>query len=160
MKRAAIAHLRRTRGVRGELVATPLSDFRDRFEGLRRVFVGERELAVERVWWHGDDLVFQFAGVGSIDQAKPLAGLDVEIPASERVPLPPGQFYPDELLGFEVFSGGERIGPVEGWQDLGSHMLLEAGGVEIPWGLIRAVDVAARRVTVELPEGLKELNRE
>lgn len=160
MKRAAIAHIRRTRGVRGEVVATPLSDFPDRFARLRRVFVGERELEVERVWWHGDDVVFQFAGIASIEEAKWLAGRDVEIPVSERVPLPPGRFYPDELLGFEVWSGAERIGAVEGWQDLGSHMLIEAGGVEIPYGLIRSVDVGARRISVELPEGLRELNRE
>lgn len=160
MKRAAIAHIRRTRGVRGELVATPLSDFRDRFQNLRRVFVGDRGLNVEQVWWHGDDVVFRFEGIGSIDEAKPLAGLDVEIPASERVPLRPGCFYPDELLGFEVWSGEERIGAVEGWQDFGSHMLIEAGGVEIPYALIRRVDVENRRMAVELPEGLKDLNRE
>jgi 16S rRNA processing protein RimM len=159
VKLAAIAHIRRTRGVRGEVVATPLSDFRDRFASLDRVFVGGREFRVETVWWHDDDLVLRFRGISSIDEAKALAGLDVEIPAAERVPLPPGQYYPDELIGFEVWSGAERVGVVEGWQDLGRQTLLEAGGVEIPYGLVRRVDVAERRIAVELPEGLKELNR-
>jgi 16S rRNA processing protein RimM len=160
VKRAAVARIRRPRGIRGEVVATPLSDFRERFANLQRVFVGDRELAIERVWWHGDDVVFQFAGVGSIDQAKPLAGLDIEIPADERVPLPVGQYYPDELIGFEVWDGEQKLGVVEGWQDLGSHMLIVAAGIDFPYGLIRNVDVAAKRLKVDLPDGLRDLNRE
>jgi 16S rRNA processing protein RimM len=160
VKRAAIAHIRRTRGIRGEVVATPLTDFRERFSAIERVFVGGRELRVESAWWHGDDVVLKFLGVASIDQAKELAGLDVEIPAEERVALPPGRFYPDQLLGFEVWSGAERIGTVDGWQDLGSHTLIEAGGIEIPFALVRSVDVEAGRIAVEMPGGLKELNRE
>lgn len=159
MKRAAIAHIRRTRGIRGEVVATPLSDFRDRFSSLGRVFVAGRQLTVERAWWHGSDVVIQFEGIGSIDEAKSLAGMDVEIPAEERVSLPSGQFYPDELIGFEVWDGCDRIGVVEGWQDLGSHTLIEAGGVEIPYALIRSVDVETRRISVKMPAGLKDLNR-
>ncbi len=159
MKRVAIAALRRPRGIRGELVATSLSDFPERFSQLDRVWIGDRELEVANTWWHGDDLVFKFAGIDSIDAASELAGFDVEIPEDKRVALPPGACYPDMLVGFEVFAEGRSLGRVSGWQELPGQTLLEVGEVEIPYGLVSRVDMTERRLEVALPEGLLDLNR-
>jgi hypothetical protein len=48
---------------------------------------------------------------------------------------------------------------VTGWQELPGQVLIEAGGVEFPKALILQVDRQARRIDVELPEGLRGLNR-
>ncbi len=159
MKRVAVAVLRRTRGIRGEIAATPLSDHPDRYGLLKTVYVGERTLTVQRTWWHGGDIVFQFEGIDSIEAAKPLTGLDVEIPESERVPLPPGEYYPDQLTGFEVFDGTNVVGVITGWEDIGFQTLMRAGEMEFPYRMIRHVDLDAKRLEVELPEGLEDLNR-
>ena len=60
-----------------------------------------------------------------------------------------------------------RLGEVIRWQECGGPNLLEvkmrAGGeLLIPFArsLCVEIDVAARRIVVDLPEGLKELNRE
>ena len=158
MTRVTIATLGRPRGNRGELMAYSQSSFPERFASLQRVFVGSREMTVESVWWHGDKLIFKFAGVDTIRAAEELAGLEVEIPASERVPLPAGEYYLTDLLGLEVYDRGERLGPVTGFQELPGQVLLEAGRVEFPKVFIRRVDWAARRIDVELPEGLRDLN--
>jgi len=63
------------------------------------------------------------------------------------------------LIGCEVFDRGELLGAVTGWQELPGQVLLEAGGVEIPYPMVRKVDLEGRRIDVELPEGLKELYR-
>ena len=162
--RVTIATLRRPRGNKGELVATALTDHRDRFALLSRVFVGGKPLPLEKAWWHGEDLVLKFGGIDSISAAEPLAGFDVEIPREERVPLPPGEYYLSDLLGCAVYDGGPAngalIGTVSGWEELPGQVVLEAGGVEFPYRLISAVDLEARQITVTLPEGLRDLNRD
>ena len=159
MDRVVVATLRRPRGNKGELVATSHSSHMDRFANLSRVFVGGHEMDIESTWISSAGVVFKFAGIDSISAAEPLAGLDVEIPRSERVELEPGEFYLGDLIGCEVFDRGELLGAVTGWQELPGQVLLEAGGVEIPYPMVRKVDLEGRRIDVELPEGLKELYR-
>lgn len=149
------------------MAAVSLSDSPGRFDSLKKVLIDGVEHAIEEVWWHGDKLVFKFAGVDSISSAEKLAGRDVSIPASERAPLEDGSFYLSDLVGCEITgrSTGRRIGMVTGWQEYGGPPLLEVRderGQEllIPFAksICVKIDPAARRIEVELPEGLLELN--
>lgn len=159
MDRVVVATLRRPRGNKGELVATSHSSHMDRFAKLSRVFVGGREMNVESTWVSPAGVVFKFEGIDSISEAEPLAGLDVAIPRQERIELEPGEYYLSDLMGCEVFDRGESLGPMTGWQELPGQVLLEAGGIEIPYPMVRKVDLEAKRIEVELPDGLKELYR-
>jgi 16S rRNA processing protein RimM len=161
-----VALLGRTRGNRGEVTAWPLSNKPERFESLQEVFLfgsGER-FQVESAWFHGDILIFKFAGVDTISDAERLAGAEVRIPASQRAPLDPGEFYESDLIGCEVIDRrtGEPIGRVSGFDEAGgSGGLLVVGDLLIPFArsICVEIDPAARRIAVELPEGLKDLNR-
>lgn len=160
-----IALLGKTRGNRGELTAFPLSSKLDRFESLKEVFLfgsGDRYV-VEATWFHGDVLIFKFQGVDTISDAERLTGAEVRIPAAERVPLEEGEFFQSDLIGCEVIdrSTGDSIGRVTGWDDGGGAGLLVVGDVLIPFARAICVDIdpMAHRIVVELPEGLKELNR-
>lgn len=159
MGRVSIAELRRARGNKGELAATPLSDHPERFEKLTQVFVAGRELTVERTWWHGADVIFKFAGVDSISAAELLAGNDVEIPLEERIGLDEGEYFLSDLMGCEVYDQAGLVGRITGWQELPGQILLEVGNIEFPFKMIRNVDLEAKRIEVELPEGLKDLNK-
>ncbi len=164
-----IARLLRPRGIRGELVALPLSDHRERFDALGTVVVNGRELGVERTWWHDGRLILKFQGIDTMTQAEPLAGADVCVPMAERAPLPPDEFYLGDLVDCAVIdhASGATIGTVSGWQDSGGAPLLEVapanGGEAILIPFARSIcveiDTAARRIVVNPPEGLLELNR-
>jgi ribosomal 30S subunit maturation factor RimM len=83
---------------------------------------------------------------------------------AERTPLEAGEFFQSELVGCQVIdrSTGESLGRVEGWEDAGGAGLLAVeGGLLIPFArsICVEIDPAARRIVVELPEGLKDLNR-
>jgi len=85
-------------------------------------------------------------------------------PVAERTPLEPGEFFQSELLGCEVIERrtGESLGRVRGWEDSGGAGLLAVeGGLLIPFArsICVEIDPEARRIVVELPEGLKDLNR-
>jgi len=162
----AIAVLGKTRGNRGELTAFPLSGKPERFEALQEVFLfgsGSR-YEVESTWFHQGTLVFKFRGVDSISDAELLTGAEVRVPLEQRTPLEPGEFFQDDLLGCQVIDRrtGETLGSVSGWQDGGgSGLLVVDDGLLIPFArsICVEIDPQAKRISVELPEGLKDLNR-
>jgi 16S rRNA processing protein RimM len=109
-------------------------------------------------------LIFKFRGVDTISDAEPLAGAEVRVPMSERAPLEPGEFFQSDLVGCEVMDRrtGASLGRVTGWEDSGGPgLLVVEGGLLIPFARAICVEIhpEAKRIVVELPEGLKDLNR-
>jgi len=161
----AVALLGKTRGNRGEITAFTLSSKPERFQNLQEVFLfgsGERA-EVESTWFHDGVLIFKFRGIDTISDAERLVGAEVRIPASQRVPLEENEFFQSDLLGCDVMDGrsGESLGQVTGWEDGGGSGLLEVGSLLIPFvrAICVGIDPSARKITVELPDGLKDLNR-
>ena len=162
----AIAVLGKTRGNRGELTALPLSGKPERFESLEEVFLfgsGAR-YEVEFTWFHQGTLIFKFRGVDTISDAELLTGAEVRVPLDQRTPLDPGEFFQDDLLGCQVIDRrtGQSLGAVSGWEDGGgSGLLVVNGGLLIPFArsICVEIDPEARRIAVDLPEGLKDLNQ-
>ena len=165
-----MALLGRTRGIRGELAAIPLSSDAARYDSLRRVELFSRDgspiggFQVESVRFHDGKAIFKFAGVDSIAAALPLQGAEARIPLEERRAAADGEYFQSDLVGCEVVerATGESLGRVTAWRDGGGTGLLEVeGGWLLPFAksICVSVDVAARRIAVDLPEGLKELNR-
>jgi 16S rRNA processing protein RimM len=165
-----LAVLRRARGIRGELIAEMLGSEPERFsQGLAVTLLPAltseqgRPAELERSWMHQGSLILKFRGIDTRSDAETLHGMFVCIPEEQRPPLPEGQVYLDDLIGCEVVATDNRcIGSVTGWQDAGGPVLLEVGpDLLIPYvpAICREVDLKARRIGVELPEGLEDLNR-
>jgi 16S rRNA processing protein RimM len=153
------------------VVLSDLGTAPERFAPGLKVFLGRPEraeqarlLEVERSWIHGGNVVLKFRGVDSRTDAEALEGAEIWIPMEARPPAPDGEFYLSDLIGCKVLTReGKELGDVEGWQEYGGPPLLEVGGArEILIPFVRAIcvdiDQAARRITVDLPEGLEELN--
>lgn len=168
-----IAILGRPRGNRGELQALSLSDSPGRWESLSRVFLFRDEQALgefkaENVWWHGGRLILKWVGIDSISAAEQLQGAEVRVPFEERAPLGTGEYFQSDLIGCELIdrASGEPLGTVTGWEELGGPVP-SAGLMEIDgdWlapfspAICREVDLSGRRIVVDLPVGLKEVNR-
>ena len=104
-------------------------------------------------------------GVTTISEAEALRGLDLEVPEDARHPLKAGAYYMDELEGCEVVtSAGEVVGRVSSVDsDIGTPVLVvrsEAGDVLVPLAeeICRVVDPAGKRIVIDPPAGLIELN--
>ncbi|MGH9632777.1 MAG: ribosome maturation factor RimM [Bryobacteraceae bacterium] len=168
-----LARLVRPRGIRGELIADNFGSAPERYEALKRVHLfppdgscpGERVVEIEWVRAHQGRLIFKLRGVDSIPAAEAFRNFEVRIPLEERPPAPEGEYYHSDLIGCEVVEkDGTTVGEVEGWQELGATGLLKVKGeteILIPFArnICIAIDVEARRIVVDLPEGLKDLNR-
>ncbi|HWC00918.1 MAG TPA: ribosome maturation factor RimM [Bryobacteraceae bacterium] len=162
-----IAILGRARGNRGELTALPLSSRPERYHQLEEVFLfGDGSpYRVESTWWHENRLILKFEGVDSISAAELLSGAEVRIPRSQRFEPEADEYFLSDLVGCEVIERktGDSLGTVANWLEGGGSGLLElTSGLLIPFAkaICVEIDPAARRIGVDLPEGLKELNRE
>jgi 16S rRNA processing protein RimM len=122
-----LAHLLRPQGRKGEVLAELFTDFPERFEEQRRVFLApsgfqgeesEARLAEVVSFWlpvgkNEGRVVLQFAGVDTISDAGSIAGQDVIVPREERLPLDDESVYISELIGCMVYDGTLAVGVVE-----------------------------------------------
>lgn len=167
----ALAKIFKPRGNRGEVAARDLCEDPDRFgddavvsllypSGLRE------ERTIENAWYHQGRLILKFAGVETITDAENLRGCEVQIPYEDLGPPPEGEHYDIDLIDCEVIAAdtGRVIGKVEGMLESGGQPLLEVrqGKKEIliPYTpeICLTVDVEAKRIAVQLPDGLEDLN--
>jgi 16S rRNA processing protein RimM len=122
-----LAHLLRPQGRKGELLAELLTDFPERFEGERRVFLAPPNFAGEEAqarvaevvsFWlpvgkNEGRIVLQFAEIDSITAAEGIAGLDVIVPYEERLPLDDESEYISDLIGCTVYDGSTAVGVID-----------------------------------------------
>jgi 16S rRNA processing protein RimM len=165
-----VARVARPRGVRGEVAADLQTDFPERFgrlEELIAVFPGGRRqrLALERHWLHGDRVVLKLKGFDTPEAAAALAGCELAVPESEAVELEEGEFYDWQLEGCRVETvGGRDVGTVREVLHTGGEAPVlvirdDAGRenlVPLAESICVEIDVAARLIRVDAPEGLLE----
>jgi 16S rRNA processing protein RimM len=174
----SLARIVRPWGHRGEVRAAVLTDFPERLLKLRHVLLGDgksepRAAAIRSVRLEPSRrfAVFHFEGCDSIDDARGLVNLYVQIPLAERAPLPPGTYYVGDLMGCEVVEpGGRVVGRVRdveatGETTVGTPVVIVAtptGELLVPLAaeICREIDLEKRRIVVVLPAGLDDLNRE
>lgn len=186
----SLAHLLRPQGRKGEILAELFSDFPERFEDRTRVFLAKpdfdgleseaRAISVTSHWLpvgrnHGR-IVLGFEGIDSINKAEELAGLDVFIPATERVELEDDAEYISDLIGCVVYDNGQPVGTVtdvefpttsDGTRRLAEaapllSVLTDAGDeVLIPYVQSFLIELLPeqKRINMSLPAGLVDVNR-
>ncbi|AXC14326.1 16S rRNA processing protein RimM [Acidisarcina polymorpha] len=168
-----MAKIVRPQGRHGEVLADLLTDFPERFSERKRLFLlppkGEpRAVELENHWLHQGRIVLKLIGIESINDAETLRGLDVAIPKHERAPLEDGAVYISDLLNCKLVDSLSdlvvgKIANVDRESGPTSLLVVEtpAGG-EVLVPFVKAyrpiVDVAAKSVSMELPEGLLDLN--
>ena len=110
--------------------------------------------------------IAKFQGINSISEAEKYIGSTVEIPAGALPPPERGSFYASQLRGCNVVSAtGEYIGTVSEVLESGGTEILKVDSEQsetlIPFAevYLRAIDVKGRRIEVDLPEGLRDLNK-
>jgi 16S rRNA processing protein RimM len=116
-KWVALARILRARGNKGEVAVELLTDFPQRLKELKEVYLGDgasdgerggepRRVGVREFWVdrnHAGQAVYWFEACASISDAEKLRGLDVLIPFEQRVVLPAGQYFVEDLVGCSVF---------------------------------------------------------
>lgn len=165
-----VGRIARAHGNRGQVIVDPATDFpEERFKAgsvllIRRGQAAE-PVTVESVRFHRGRPIIGLAGIETIDAADALAGSELRIAADALQTLPEGSYYHHELIGCQVETPRrETIGRVIGVEGgaAGSRLVVETrnGEVLIPMaeGICESVDVPGKKIVVEPPEGLLDLN--
>lgn len=168
---AVVGRVARPHGLRGQMIVNVETDFpRERFRQGAEVFMrgtsGVETRTITAVRFQQDRPVISLDGVDDVDAAKRLAGAELRVPIETLSPLPEGVFYRHDLVGCQVETvSGERIGEVSEVEGTigGSRLLIltARGEVMIPLvdGICRVIDPAAKRIVIDPPDGLLDLNR-
>lgn len=163
----AIAVVRRPHGIRGEVSAELLTDFPERFDGLRKVEVirsdgNAVELEIESSRVRRNRVLLKFLGVDLVDEAEELRGAEICVPESDAVELEEDEFFDWELEGCRVVStDGNEIGVVKAVFRAGENENLVVGASEgkdylVPFveAICVTVDTESKLIEVDLPDGL------
>lgn len=159
-KRITIGKAGAPHGIHGELRILPLTDFVERFEGLKEVMVGEELLHVESVKYHKQSVLMKFKEYPVREEASRLTGRFLTVPRSEAAPLSEGEYYTFDIIGLEVFHPeGGKMGVVENVLRTGSndvYVVRSEDGTEILVPalkkVVKEIDVPGGRMVVDMME--------
>ncbi len=171
-KLVCIGQVLSSHGVKGEVKVFPYTDYPERCYRLEEVKVGEDSagecllMKVQKARFHGKLWLLKFEGVEDKGAADGLRGKYLYIAPHERVALPEGHYYYDQITGLQVYTmEGVYLGVVQdiipaGGQDTyvvsgdgsGKNYLIPAVRQ-----MITEINLEKQRITVDPPEGLLEL---
>lgn len=164
----AIAKIARPKGLKGEVFADVLTDFPERFDGLKDITAvlpeGDRlDLKIETARFQNDRIVLKFEGYDSVEAAESLRGCEICVAESEVVELEEDEFFDWQLEGCRVETlAGETLGTVRELQrTAGTENLLVDGGhrdhlIPFAGSICVEVDVEKKLIRIDPPEGLLE----
>ena len=165
-----VGRIARPHGLRGQLVVSPDTDFvaeRFRVGGMlwTRSDGRQEALTITSARIQKGRPVVAFEGFESIEAVERLTGQELRIPEALLQPLEPGRYYEHQLVGCTAeTANGRRIGMVTRVESGpgGSHIVVlgERGEILVPLvpHICVDVDLEGRRVRIDPPEGLLELN--
>lgn len=168
LETVTVGQILRPFGVKGEIKVRSLSDVPGRFEGLRQVSLVAKsgktlETNVTHVRRSGAEYILGVVGLSTPEEAGLWRGGLIQTTRGSVPVLPDGQYYECDLIGLEVQTeAGQSIGTLEEILEVpDNHVFVVRHGdkeILIPAAkeLIVAVDLAARRMTVRLLDGLSD----
>ena len=165
-----VGRVARTHGLRGGVVVHPETDFvAERFRPGATVWTRsagrDEQLTIASARVQNGRPVIGFEGLSSIEAAERLAGLELRVPEESLQLLEPGRYYEYQLVGCAVQTAeGDGVGTVvrvEGGAG-GSRLVVQGarGEILVPLAvdICVEIDVGGRKIRIDPPEGLLELN--
>ncbi len=163
----AIGQIVAAHGIRGEVKVTPLTDYPERFKAGARVYVGRGEAVapaeITAARPHQNVWLVKLANVPDRNAAELMRDQYLMIPEQEAMALAEHENYVHDLIGLAVATdAGETLGTLtEVLTTPANDVYVVTGpGGELLLPALRSVvlvvDLAAHRMVVRLPEGLRD----
>ena len=165
-----VGRVRKSHGVRGDLVVEPMTDDPDAvFAPGRRLIAGtvagdpakdRRELTIASAHPFKGGFIVHFDDIVDRTVADLWRDRYLLVPASELEPLGEDEVYVHDLLGMRVeLESGETVGTVEELYELPQGLTLDVrrdnGTVLVPYDrVVTSVDRDARVIRIDPPAGL------
>lgn len=147
-------------GIKGDFKVQVLTDFPERFDPGRKVFIDGSPLSVERSRPYKSGFIVKLSGIDSIEDVEKVRGKFLEVPLDENM-LEEGQYFQFQIIGLEVYTDeGRFLGKITEISPAGGSDIYiingESGEILIPAieDVIKSIDLENKRITVRLLEGL------
>ena len=111
----ALGLIVRPHGVRGEVRVDILTDFHDRWEGLKTVYIGShyKEYQIHSTRHHQKVILIKFVDYDTRDSVEFLRGELIYVPIQQAMPLESDEFYFYQVIGLDVRTeDGESFGEI------------------------------------------------
>ena len=167
----AVGIIRKAHGVRGEASIESLTESLDRFAELGRVWLvsPDRERVIEahvkNARPHGERALVLFDEITSPEKLRDFQNWTIEVPPSDARELDEDEYFIHDLIGLHVVEQDADLGVVDDAFDVPGGLLLsvkreDGSTFDMPFAdtLVKEVDLAQKRMLVELPEGLTDLD--
>ena len=166
MKNLEVGQIVNTFGIKGFVKVNPWVNDVMRFEKLKKVYIiirnEHKELEIEEVKYHKNQVLLKFKGIDTIEQAEIIRNAIIELDRENAIPLEKGEYFIADLLDSEVFTEeGEKLGILDDIYNTGSKDIYvvknELGkNILLPGikDVIKEVDVENKKIIVHLLKGL------
>ena len=166
MKRVELGRIVKPHGLRGELVVVGVRLSPEELLEIRQVVAraadgAVRPLTITATRPFLQNQLVRFEGVDDVDEARTLHGHVLEVDPARLPPAEDGTVYLFQLVGLSVLDpDGKELGRVKDVMQTGAAPILVIRGERermIPMTMVKEVDTAGGRVTVELLPGMDEV---
>jgi len=148
-------------GVRGDVRVIPLTDYPERFYGLKKVLLDDgKTLNVQEARAYNQQILMKFAGLDDRTAVDALKGKLLKVAKKDVVKLPEGHYFIFDIIGLSVFDeAGACLGAITDVLNTGSNdvYITEQEGKKpllIPAikDVVKTIDVPGGRIIVKLQE--------
>lgn len=151
-------------GIKGEVKVRIDTDFPERFEGLKEIWLvpkgGEgRMVKVKSSRFHQGCELITFEGFEDRTAAEGLRGAELKIDEDELMDLDEGEYYIHDLLGLDIYTtSGELVGQVDDVLEGMAHdvYVTKRGLIPAIKQVIIEINLEERKMIIEPMEGMLE----
>ena len=165
-KLISIGEIVGTHGNKGEVKTYSLTDFPERFEKIKNVYLekeGERkDVKIEYVRLHKGKFILKLLGYNSLESSAQLKGAFLKIKREEAVDLPENSYFIHDIIGLDVFTiKREYLGKIKDVFHTGSNDVytIEKSKKEflIPATkeIVKEINLRKKEIIINLLEGLR-----
>ena len=107
----AVGTLRRSHGIRGDMLLDVNTSFPERLKPGTFLYVGDRKqrIKITRRRPHNDGMLLGFEGIANTEQTARYRAETVYVLADDRPPLPEGEYYHHQIIGMQVIDENETV---------------------------------------------------
>ena len=144
-------------GVKGMLKVLPLTDFAERFAPGSLLYLHGEPRKVLEVHWHKGQARVHLEGINTVEEANAQQWAHLTVPELDRPRLGADEFFAADLIGMSVVEKGMLLGVVQDVLHAPAQDLIQIEGALIPCvkQFVKSVDMVARKIDVELIEGMR-----